>query len=148
MCPEIVCDSGVIAKFPPILQVRSEQTEPTLEDFRRARGALARQNSGGYAALRRPPGMQKLGLRSIHPALKQTRCKASATPRCLRHLARIEPQQFRRNVSDAEGGEQPCRMKAALMKLPGRNAAHTAGDLVAQRDGRDQVASRNRADLG
>src|SRR5580698_1293282 len=110
MRPQTLGNSSVVALSPAILQMRRKQTESPLENFRRARGALARQNGSGNSALRCPTGMQELGLRSIHPALQQTGGKAPANPRRLRHLSRIEPQQFGRKVSDAESSEQAGRM--------------------------------------
>ena len=111
--------------------MRGEQTEAALKDFRRAGGSLARQNGGGDSALRRPTRMQEFGLRPIHPALQQAGREASADSRRLRHLVRVEPQQFGRKISDAERREQSRRMKAALVKLAGCDAADAAGDFVA-----------------
>src|ERR1035441_2175763 len=118
----------------------SKQTEAALEDLCRTRSPLARQHGSGNPTLRRPTRMQKLGLCPIHPALQQAGCKASADPRRMCHAVRIESQQFRCKISNAERCEQSRRMKAALVKLPGRHTADTARDLVAQRDSRDQIA--------
>src|SRR5271165_3688030 len=110
--------------------MRGEQSEASLEDFRRTGGSFARQDGGGDSALRRPTGMQELGLRPIHPTLQQAGGKASADARRLRHAVRVETQQLGCEVSNAEGCEEPRWMEAALVKLAGRDAADTAGDLV------------------
>src|SRR5438874_1824972 len=109
--------------------MRCEQTKAALEDFRRTGRALARQNRGGYPALCRPPRMEELGLGPVHPALQQAGCKASADARRLRHLVRIEPEQSGCEIAGPERRKQAGRMKAALMKLPGRHAADPAGNL-------------------
>ena len=64
-----------------VLHVRSEQSPAPFEHLRRTRYARPRQQRRRDPALRRPSGMQKLGLRSIHPAFQQSGCEASRDAR-------------------------------------------------------------------
>ena len=141
-------DAREIAMGVRILHVAREQAPAALEYLRGTGDAGARQHRGGDPALRRPAGVEKFRLRPIDPAFEQARGEAAGDSRRARHGFRIQTQKFRGQIRRSEGREQAGGMEPALVQLAGGYAAHAAGDLVAQGDGRDQVASGHRRELG
>ena len=88
-----------------ILHVAREQAPASLEYLRGTGDARARQHRRGDPALRRPSGMEKLGLRPIHPAFEQSRCEAAGDARGARHGLRIQPEKFAGQIRRSEGRE-------------------------------------------
>ncbi len=128
--------------------MRREEAETTLED----RGGPGRpglaQGRGDDAALRRPAGMQELRLRAIDPALQQAGCEAARDTCGIVHLLPAEAEQMPGQPGRAEGRKEAGRMIAAAVELAGGDAADPAGNLVADRDGRDQIGAAHRLRLG
>jgi hypothetical protein len=122
-----------------ILQVRLEQPEAPFEHSAWAGVTGAAEEGRGDAALRRPSGMQELRLRAVDPALQNARRAAAYNPGCVHEMLLGEAQHATGQVRDAEWREQACRMKAAAMELPRRDAADPARNFVADRDGSDQL---------
>src|ERR1700678_997521 len=98
MRPEPLSDAAKIPSLFGVLQVRCEETEASFEDLSRPGGSRACEYSRGDSALRRPTGMEKLGLSAIDPALKQPGREAAADARGLRHLMGVEPEDPRSQV--------------------------------------------------
>src|ERR1700722_769723 len=126
-----------------ILHVRSKKSPASFKYLRRTGDARARQQSRRDAALRRPSRMQKLGLRSIHPAFQQPGCEASRDARRAPQCFGIQAEQFAGQIRRSERSEQSGGMEASAMQLAGRNAAHAARNLIADSDGGDKIAPGN-----
>src|SRR5262252_3862125 len=127
-----------------VLQVRGEQPPASLEDLRGSRRARAREERGDDAALRGPAWVKEFRLRAVDPAFENSRREAAADAGGARRLAGVELQKARGEIGDAERREEPGRMEAAPMELTRRDAAGAARDLVAEGDGRDQLAAGDR----
>jgi len=61
----------------------------------------------GCAALRRPTGVQKVGLCAVYSAFDEPQRKAAGNTGGPRHCFGIEAQNLRRKIRRAECGEQP-----------------------------------------
>ena len=100
---------------------------------------------GGDPALRREAGVQKLRLRTVHPALEEPGGATAGRAGGPGQLLDAEPEDLSRAHGNAERREESGRMKAAAMELPGRHAAHAAGDLVGDRDRQNRARVRSPA---
>ena len=131
-----------------VLQVRGEEAEAPLEDFDGTSRAGLGQMGRGDAALRRPAGVQELRVGPVDPALEDAAGEAAADTERPRATVGIEPEQPARERGGTKGAEQPGRVEAALVELPGGDAADAAGHFVADGHGRDQVAAGDGRRLG
>ena len=145
MRAQAVGDATEVLRNRGILQVRRKEPEASFEDLRRPGDAGAGEERGGDPALRREAGVQKLRLRPIDPALEESGGTTAGRARRPGQLLDTEPEDLSRAHGDAERREEPGRMKAAAMELPGRHAAHAAGDLVGDRDRENELASTQRS---
>ena len=85
------------------------------------------------------------------PSTQHSRSPAAqlpAVPAAQASCSTPSPRIFPAPHGDAERREEPGRMKAAPMELPGRHAADAARDLVGDRDRQNQLASGHRPRLG
>src|ERR1700678_234523 len=143
MFAESCVDACKVAMRVWILHMCGEEAPASFKDLCRTRNARSREQSRGDTALGGPSGMKKLGLGAIHPAFQQSGCEAAGDACRTRHCLCAKPQQFAGKIGRSKCGKQPRRMKASPMQLARGDAAHAAGDLVAYRDGGDEVAPGN-----
>src|SRR5262249_54528335 len=92
MRAELLIDAREIAMRTRVLHVRREQSPASLKTLRRPSRPRASQDRRCDAALCRPPRMQELGLRPVHPAFEQPRSEAPRNPRRSRHGVGVEPK--------------------------------------------------------
>src|SRR5581483_9785571 len=116
MRAEIRVDTSEIAMRVRILHVACKQAPAAFEDASRPVHAGAREHRRGNPALRRPPRMEKLGLRAVHPAFEQAGCETARDPGRARYCFRVQSEQLRSQIRRAKRGKQARRMKSALMQ--------------------------------
>src|SRR6059036_965678 len=118
---EAVDDPIEVARRARILQMRREQPESALEDFRWSSRAGSRQKCRSNSTLRRPTRMQELRLRPVDPAFEQASREAAADAGGPLHRPSIQPEEPAREIGGTERSEESGRMKPEPMKLPRRD---------------------------
>ncbi len=129
-----------------VLQVRGEQSPSPFEHLRRARRAGAREKR--RRRCRSAPTIRDAGISSASRRPSIRGCPTRSCRRCRRPAPwppRPVRSSLRGEIGHAERGKQPRRMEAAPVKLTRRDAADAARDLVADSDGSNQIAARDRA---
>src|SRR5687767_3911048 len=111
---------GDVAEVPlnrRVLQMRGKQPEAPFEYLRRPADAGVGEERSGQPALRCEAGVQKLGLRAVHPALEQSGRTAAGRAFSPGEPLRVEAENPADACGDAKRCEEAGRMKAAAMEL-------------------------------